>query len=340
MKQKKSPWVDYKTLKQSVSIIDVLTHFKVEIPEHQNAQIYLPCCLPHHAGDRSSNSLSVNKDKNIYRCVTHCGGGNVLELFCLLEGLDPTDKSELRKGALQMMEVFLGESSMTPSERPQTVAERLDIDLSKDLEPNEPLSFSLQTKADVPFLVEEKKISMEILEEFQIGYCSKGMFSGRITVPIHDRKGDLIAYAGRGLKEADLKKRGRWMFPKNFHKSLELFNQHRLDKEDVMQRGLVVVEGFWSVLRWHEAGYPVVGLMGCQMSQAQLTRIAELTDQVWLMLDNDPAGTKARSKILEQLASHVFVRLIHYPEKENDDDPDRLQPEDFTPDELNALIPA
>ena len=54
---------------------------------------------------------------------------------------------------------------------------------------------------------------------------------------------------------------------------------------------------------------------------------------------NDKAGTKAQQKVPHKLATSVPVRLINYPEKVNDDGNDRLQSEDFTPDELAQLIP-
>lgn len=333
MKKKTSPWVDYKTLKQRVSIVDVLRHFRIDLPESQNSQVYLACPLPNHAGDGDNqHAFSVHLEKGCWRCLTHCGSGNVLELFALFSGGNPKDQGELREAALRMQEVFLNGDQTVP-ETPK----RKEVKPEKPLEPNPQLAFSLQTKSDIPYLLEEKAIPLETLKEFSVGFCSKGMFSGRVTLPIHDRKGKLVAYAGRGLKEADIKKRGRWLFPKNFHKSLELFNQHRLDSQDVAERGLVIVEGFWSAIRWHMAEYPVVGLMGCELSDTQLEQIAYLTDRVWLMLDNDKAGTKAQQKILQKLAMSVSVRLVNYPV--DDDDKDRHQPEDFTPDELTALIP-
>ena len=333
MKKNPSPWVDYKALKQQVSILAVLQHFQIEIPPHQGSQIYRSCPLPNHAGDGdNSHAFSVNTEKNCWRCLTHCGSGNALELFALLSGKNPKDKVEFREAALQMQEIFLN-GSPTIQKTPKPVKQESE----KSLEPNPQLTFSLQTKPDIPYLLEEKQIPMEVLKEFSVGFCSKGMFSGRVTLPIHNRKGDLVAYAGRGLKEADIKKRGRWLFPTNFHKSLELFNQHRLDHQDVAERGLVVVEGFWSVIRWHMAGYSVVGLMGCELSDAQRQQIAYLTDRVWLMLDNDKAGTKAQQKVLQKLAESVSVRLVNYPV--DDDDNDRLQPEDFTPDELATFVP-
>lgn len=33
------------------------------------------CCLPHHAGDRSGESLSIKGD--MYNCFSHCGGGDL-----------------------------------------------------------------------------------------------------------------------------------------------------------------------------------------------------------------------------------------------------------------------
>ena len=58
------------------------------------------------------------------------------------------------------------------------------------------------------------------------------------------------------------------------------------------------------------------------------------------MLDNDEAGRKATVKIAHTLARSVFVKIISYPSVEDDSgEPDnRVQPEDFTPDELLELI--
>ena len=201
---------------------------------------------------------------------------------------------------------------------------------------NKPIGIELQVKKDIPYLLEEKKLPPSLLEDFGIGFCSKGMFSGRVVIPIHDKAGQRIGYAGRGMKESDITKRGRWLLPKSFHKSIELFNQHRLVelKIAIEQFGIVVVEGFWSCLRLHQASIPAVALMGSELSEAQLQRLLQLTDKVWLMLDNDETGRKASEKIIPRLADRVFVRRVIYPE-----DQDHLQPESFTPEELQELIP-
>jgi hypothetical protein len=50
----------------------------------------------------------------------------------------------------------------------------------------------------------------------------------RGAIPIHNVKGELIAYTGRWPGNTDKQK---YLFPKGFRKSLELFNLDRVIKE-------------------------------------------------------------------------------------------------------------
>lgn len=334
LKTTQSTWVDYKALKSQVSILSVLQAFNIELPTQNGTQFYGACPIPAHSGDRDNkHAFSVNTEKGCYRCITHCGGGNVIDLYARLSGRDPSDKAVFREVAVEMQERFLnGSSTATPFPAP---APKPKKEVPKKPSENKPLTIRpLQLKHDIPYLLEEKKLPLELLEEFQIGFCNRGLFSGRVVVRLDNHKGELIGYAGRGMKEADIAKRGRWMLPKGFSKSLQLFNDHRARQRDIEQYGLIVVEGFWSCLRWHMAGMPVVALMGSELSDEQLQRITEITDRVWLMLDQDSCGQKASEKLLPRLADRVHVRRVQYP-----DDLNHLQPEDFTPDELLELIP-
>jgi len=329
-----SQWVDYKDLKSKVSALRILTDFGIELPRQNGDQHYGPCPLPCHAGDRDNpNAFSLNTEKNCWRCLTHCQGGNVIDLYCHLSQRDPTDKTVFREAALEMQTRYLGEE-LSHSPQPPRSSKRTKPKPAP-LE-NSPIKIELQVKKDIPYLLEEKRLPLSLLEEFGIGFCSNGMFSGRVVIPLHNQSGQRIGYAGRGMKQSDITKRGRWLLPKSFHKSIELFNQHRLPEQKILseQGDLVVVEGFWSCLRLHQANIPAVALMGSELSEAQLQRLMQLTNKIWLMLDNDEAGKKASEKILHRLADCIFVRRVVYPE-----DQDRLQPEDFTPEELQELIP-
>ena len=330
----KTPWIDYKSVKSEISIIDLLHAFGIEIASQNDEQFHSPCPLPLHAGDRSNKqAFSVSRSKNCWRCHSHCGSGNVIECYALLTDRDPKDKVKFREAAVELAERFGCEAS-APKDEPEK--QKAVVQEVEPLTDNQPLQFSLQLKGDVPFLTKEKALSHETIEEFGIGFCMKGMLAGRIAVPIHNKDGAIVGYAGRGLKENDIAKRGKWLFPKGFGKRFELFNQHRcVDKmRENPEAPLVIVEGFWSAIRLHAAGFPAIALMGVETSYFQLERIPYLADHVVLMLDNDDTGRGATPKIATELARHVSVRLVNYP-----DGDERSQPEAFTEEELQQLIP-
>lgn len=330
----KSVWIDYKQLKRDISISDVLAFHNITLENNGGDQLHGSCPLPGHEGDRDNRqAFSVSKAKNCWRCFSSCGSGNVISLHAMLTGRNPEDSAAFRSAAVELHEWLENEIASVSEQVSRCMEDPAPNYASDSIKPNEPLSFALQVKGDVPFLLEEKQFPAEIIKEFGLGWCAKGMFSGRIVVPIHNANDELVAYAGRGLKDNDIRKRGRWLLPKNFRKSLELFNQHRAVEMNIAEHGLVVVEGFWSAIRWHQAGQPAVALMGAELSEAQCKRIAELTDRVWLMLDRDNGGQSSAPKIVNRLANHVFVRLVSYP-----DGDDRRQPESFTPEGLAALI--
>ena len=120
----------------------------------------------------------------------------------------------------------------------------------------------------------------------------------RIVIPIHNPEGELVAYAGRSIDGSE----PRYKFPAGFHKSLELFNLHRVKGE----LSVVLVEGFFDCMKVTQAGYPCVALMGSTMSKAQEELIGEYFGHVIVMLDGDDAGRQATEEIADRLKRVVF----------------------------------
>ncbi len=111
-------------------------------------------------------------------------------------------------------------------------------------------------------------------------------------IPIHNAEGELVAYAGRSIDGSE----PRYKFPAGFHKSLELFNLHRVKGE----LSVVLVEGFFDCMKVTQAGFPCVALMGSTMSKAQEELLAENFGHVVVMLDGDEAGREAAQEIAER----------------------------------------
>ena len=170
--------------------------------------------------------------------------------------------------------------------------------------------------------------------DFGIGYCSKGMMAERIAIPIHNVKGEVVAYAGRYPHEEPPEDTPKYKLPQGFRKSQELFNIDRAIKESP-DKPLVIVEGFFDCMKLHQHGYrKVVALMGSTLSTAQEELIRQHTtsrSQVIVMLDENEAGQAGRDDIACRLSKFCFVRIHQFPK------PD-MEPEHLTDDELADIV--
>lgn len=187
---------------------------------------------------------------------------------------------------------------------------------------NAPLAFQLKdVNPKHPYLA-ERGISEATATEFGVGFFpGKGSMSGRVVIPIHNEKGDLVAYAGRALNGAEPK----YLFPPKFHKSLELFNLHRVKGKG----SVILVEGFFGVMRLWDEGFGVVGLMGSSISETQIQLLSRF-DRVYLMLDGDEAGRTASLDIAVKLARSMFVKIVECP--------DGKQPDTLSAEALAKLL--
>jgi hypothetical protein len=89
-----SQWVDFRVLKQGLSIEQVLTSYRIPLERVGHNQLRGRCPLPTHRSERSRESFSVDTARNVWACHSaSCSevrrgrvGGNALDLVALLEG--------------------------------------------------------------------------------------------------------------------------------------------------------------------------------------------------------------------------------------------------------------
>ena len=241
-------------------------------------------------------------------------------------------------------EAPLEQNTPKPSSAPKRSGTSQDIhkaDGTRELAANKVLvgpAFPLKLEAKHDWLKARLKrigVSQIRAEEFGIGFepRTNALMANRICVPIHNAKGDLVAYAGRwassGCDEQGRyfcdhgREQPRYKLPKGFQKQLELYNWHRVQQQYPDLTTIVLVEGFWSVLRLHQYGIPCVALMGVSISDAQIELLKKAgIECVVVVMDGDDAGRKACQAILRRLARHVFVRAIDLPDGVSPDEAD------------------
>ncbi len=329
-----SEWVDYKSLKQSVTMEAVLAHYGITLRKVNQSSLRGKCPLPSHASSKSSESFGVNTAKNIFACQSQScvearkgkKGGGVLEFVAAME------KSSIRDAALKLQNWFGVTSTPAGSQAPKQkedeksklVAETKEGSESADV--NRPLEFTLRGIDPSHEYLTKRDITQETAEHFDVGYFpGRGSMAGRVVIPIHNKQGSLVAYCGRALDESEPK----YKMPVGFVKTLELFNLYRAIATE--SDTVIIVEGFFGCMFVHQCGFAsVVALMGSSMSDVQEALITASFPKVIVLLDGDPAGREVTASIVIRLARKIFVKAIMLP--------DGKQPDHLSSEQLQSLL--
>lgn len=147
-------------------------------------------------------------------------------------------------------------------------------------------------------------------------------FRGRLLFPIHDLRGRVVGFGGRLLGPGEPKYLNSPESPV-YHKGATLYNLHAA-RNAIRKEGMVIlVEGYFDVLRLLLAGIEhVVAPLGTALTPDQAALLRRYTQQAVLLLDSDMAGLKATFRAGDELLRHeVRVRVGTLPPGE---DPDSL----------------
>lgn len=313
-----SAWIDFKALKQTLQFEAVLRHYKVEV-KAKGKQHHGFCPLPNHNGKKNSPSFSANLEKGIFQCFGCGAHGNVLDFAVLMEGGSPDNSDDIRKTAGNLQKTF----EIPKTEIPAPVKKESPQPKSEEIEGivNAPLDFELKTLDFSHPYLRGRGFTDETIKAFGLGFCSKGYLAGRIAIPLHDEKGQLVGYAGRIVDDSLITEDApRYKFPGararkgityEFRKSEFLYGGYRIPSP---VDDLTVVEGFPSVwwLTQHSIAN-VVALMGWACSEKQASLLVSLvksSGRVWLMPDGDEAGERCAESVLMQVSPNRFVRWV------------------------------
>ncbi|MCP4545623.1 MAG: toprim domain-containing protein [bacterium] len=82
-------------------------------------------------------------------------------------------------------------------------------------------------------------------------------------------------------------------------------------------------------MRLDQIGFPAVALLGTHLSSEQRQLLLPTTRLI-VMIDGDPAGKKAASRICQGMATHPNLSVASIP--------DGLDPDDLTDEQLRAAL--
>jgi DNA primase len=343
-------WIDFKEVRARLDPLAVLAAYKVNVKvKGDQAQGYCP--LPTHKshdGKRRSPSFSMNLKRGIFNCFSCGASGNLIDLVCLLEGMDPVNPADIRRTAEILDERFPAPNAKQgvppQSSRNRTSSQKPEKGGERKIVVNAPLDFTLKNiDPNHPYLL-NRGFTPEVIEHFGLGFCSKGLMKDRVVIPLRDHEGSLVGYAGRVVDDSLITDDNpRYRFPSgrekhgiyyDFQKSLFLYNGCQFNSDQPDSDEIIVCESFTAV--WHLQGLGircVVSVMGASCSHEQGDLIAKIVRPdglVTILTDGDDAGEGCAISIFMETASRRRVRWakLH----------DGKQPTDLRKQELEYLV--
>jgi len=274
-------------------------------------------------------SFQVNEAKGLCYCFGCKSGGDIFAFLQKIEGIEFREalerlaqetgvelpqykgRSSGRKEALQILELaqayfrshLAGEALQYLQERGLTPASIERFGLGYAPKSRDGLIKYLQNHGISP----EEGLEAGVLMEREGRYFDR--FRNRVTFPILDPLGRIVAFTARALEKDDNPKYLNSPETALFKKSQLLYGYPEA-RAAIRERGrAVVVEGLFDVIALHQLGFAeTVAVLGSSLSneQAHLLKRADATE-LYLAFDADEAGRKATLQSLNLEIARSFV---------------------------------
>ena len=191
--------------------------------------------------------------------------------------------------------------------------------------PFRPFLRKLRLDPEAP-LLRAKKIRPDTARAFEVGaWHGRGMLAGCVAFRLRDPLGRPVGYAGRRTDTDQVHRRGKWVFPPRLPKGELLYGFFQAGSW--LDRGLVVVECAWSVLRLAQLDVRAVALLGTHLSPTQRNLLLRAS-RIVVMMDGDPAGRRAADRLRRQLPGATAIVDL----------PDGCDPDDLPDAHLVQLL--
>lgn len=326
-------------IRDSVDIVDVIGNYVSLTPAGKN---FIGVC-PFH--DDSHPSMSVSREKKIYKCFSCGATGTIFKFVMDYENI--TFPEAVKKIAdIAGINVDIGTVVSKPTKNPLYAVYDLSLKFYTNI-------INTAAGKEAKKYLSERGINDNIIKEFQIGlslasrdslwkilekqfemnlilksglvgksdYNCYDLFYQRIMFPLYNLEGQVVAYSGRIYNKEDNSKYFNTRETEIFKKGELLYNYHRAKQFARNAGTVIVVEGFMDVIRMYSIGVKnVVATMGTAVTPIQANIIKKMAKEVILCFDGDKAGVKAALSCgdeLTKLGINAKVVLL-----ENNMDPD------------------
>ena len=323
-------------IESRINIIDIVGRYV----DMKKAGVNYKALCPFHS--EKSPSFIISPQKNIAHCFSCGKWGGPLKFLMEVEKIDFREAISIlaKEAGVELKTDFQKEKSdawgdiyalyrataawyheaLYKDENKKYLDYLIDREISHDTIKKFQLGCSTSPR-DLWYHLKEKGFTPQFLIDSGIFISEwRDKFFARITYPITNSMGHVVAFTGRVL-DAAMPKYLNSPASHIFDKSSILYALH-LAKHAISKSGEVyIVEGQMDTITLHQAGIEnAVGISGTALTAEHIVILKRFTKTIYLCLDSDAAGVKATFASIETLANQdIEVRIIQIP---NGKDPD------------------
>ncbi len=319
-------------IRNSADIVNIISDY---IPLKMQGKNYFGIC-PFH--DDHTPSMSVSKERQLFKCFVCGKGGNVFSFVKEYENIGYLEA--VKKVADKVgipVDFTLNQASDSKYKYEYEIMDFVTKILQNNLNSKE----GIKAKE----YLAKRNIGEDIIKEFKIGYALndskylynvltkknyplnkldelgligkdgiKGydIFVNRIMIPLTNLEGKVVGYTGRIFND---EKSAKYINTKEtpiYKKGDIIFNYYNAKNPIRENKYAILVEGNMDAIRIYSSGIKnVLALMGTAITNEQVDILKKLRVPIILMLDNDEAGANATIKVGDELTkNNVLCKVV------------------------------
>lgn len=310
---------------------DIVTLLSEYLPLKKLGRNFKTTC-PFHS--EKSPSFVVSPERQIWHCFGCSKGGDVFTFLMEYESLEfPEALRILAKRTGIELEQYKGTSAATSKKEEIYKINKLAAEFYHYILMSHPAGRKALT-----YLLEERKISPEVIKTFQLGFSPRtgdtlveylitkkkfkkedvsdaglsslrfgkiaDFFTNRIMFPLLDHRDNVIGFSGRVLDESSTQM-GKYINTREtmvYHKGEVFFGLHSAKGEIKKENRAIIMEGEFDVISSFQEGITnAVAVKGTALTPMQVNLLARFCSKVSLCFDQDNAGQEALKRSIPTL---------------------------------------
>jgi len=345
------PYIDKDFINDLSSRIDIVEIINKRVSLKKAGKDYKACC-PFH--NEKTPSFTVAPDKQIFHCFGCGESGSAIDFVIKHDHLDFVEAIETIANEAGLQVIYEKNSDSTYSKTQEY------FEIMKEV--SDFYSLQIRSKKYLPIIssyAKKRGLSGDVAKKFEIGYSSPewdllfekfkddeksiarlvemgllikrekkegyyDRFRGRLMFPIHNFKGQVIAFGGRSIDEESQPKYLNSPETPLFSKSKELYGLYHARKYSRSIDNIIVVEGYMDVVSLHQHGVTnAVASLGTATTPQHIDILSKTSNNIVFCFDGDIAGKNAAWKALNialpKIKAGLLIRFMFLPDGEDPD---------------------